>query len=85
MCLALFLGHWKGSGHGRQSGSGILCQFPPAPPFIFQNPLPLVSVLYLQRQFTQQFQRKRKTSVKARKMNDTLVKLKTPLRLSDEH
>ena len=49
MHLALFLGHWKGAGHGGQSGNGILCQLPPAPPFIFQNPLPLVSVLYLQR------------------------------------
>ena len=49
MHLALFLGHWKGAGHGGQSGSGILCQLPPAPPFIFQNPLPLVSVSYLQR------------------------------------
>lgn len=56
----------------------VLCQFPPAPRCIFQNPLPLVSVLCLQMQFKKPFQGERNTLVKDGKMNKTPVKLKIP-------
>ena len=61
--------------------SDVLCQFPPAPRCIFQNPLSLVSVLCLQ----MQFKGERNTLVKDGKINKTPVKLKIPSRLDDEH
>lgn len=56
----------ENSGHGRQSGSMVLLGQPPSSIIhsIFQNPLPLVSVLHLQTPATQ-LRRKSESQEKA--------------------